>query len=253
MSAPRPAPKRLTLIVAGALALQLWTAYRMPRPEARAQDLPPPPATEVLRFGAVGDPIALGQGLTLWLQAFDNQPGISIPYTSLDYDRAIGWLERLMGLDTKAQYPLLMATHFYGQVPDLAKVRKMFEFTHRRFLEDPNRRWPWLAHAAIMARHRLKDPQLALDYADDLARHATAPAVPGWARQMHILLRADLGAVESARVLLGGLLASGEVTDEHEKRFLIERLDAAQQGETSSKPSKSHPLAEGENPPRVLP
>lgn len=248
MSTTRPAPRALTLLVTAALALQLWTGHRMPRPEARAQALPPAPAIEVLRLAAAGDPIVLSQGLTLWLQAFDNQPGISIPYASLDYDRVGAWLERLLELDPDAQYPLLMATQFYGQVPDTAKARKMFDFAYRHFLEDPNRRWPWLAHATIMARHRLKDPQLALVYADDLARRATGPAVPSWARQMHIFLREDLGAVESARILLGGLLASGQVTDEQEKRFLIERLDAMQQGETSSKPSRTHPPARNPSP-----
>jgi hypothetical protein len=42
-----------------------------------------------------------------------------------------------------------MAAQLYAQVPVADKQRQMFEFVHRKFLEDPNRRWRWLAHIAI--------------------------------------------------------------------------------------------------------
>ena len=114
----------------------------------------------------------------------------------------------------------------------------MLEFVYRNFLADPNRRWPWLAHAVIMARHRLEDRLLALRYAQALRTHATAPTVPGWARQMEIFLREDMGEYEAAKVLLGGLLASGTVTDPHEQRFLVERLKQLEADEKSSGASK---------------
>jgi hypothetical protein len=113
----------------------------------------------------------------------------------------------------------------------------MLDFVHRRFLEDPDRRWRWLAHAAIMARHRLRDPELALRYAEDIARHARS--APGWARQMRIFILEDMGERESATILLGGLLAEGEVTDPQEIRFLTERLEALKAAEISS-PSSSN-------------
>jgi hypothetical protein len=48
----------------------------------------------------------------------------------------------------------------------------MFDFVEAQFLQDPNRRWRWLAHAAIIAKHGLNDNTLALKYADELARLA---------------------------------------------------------------------------------
>jgi hypothetical protein len=50
-------------------------------------------------------------------------------------------------------------------------------------------RWPWLAHAAIIAR-RLKDPPCA-PYAEALRTRATGPDI-GQAQQMDILLLADM-------------------------------------------------------------
>ena len=53
-----------------------------------------------------------------------------------------------------------------------------------------------------------------------------APAAPSWARQMQIFILEDIGELESAKIMLGGLLATGQVTDEHELRFLTQRLEA---------------------------
>jgi hypothetical protein len=230
-------PRRVKLMLLAALAVQVAWQAASPRPLAGASALPLPPPAAWLRAGSLGEPIALGELLVLYLQAFDNQPGVSVPFKDLDYSAVEAWLERTLDLDPVGQYPLLLASHLYAQVPDEAKKRRMLDFVHRQFLRDPNRRWRWLAHAAITAKHQLKDPALALRYADDIA--AYAPAALSWARQMRIFLREEMGEIESATVLLGGLLANGEVTDEAEIRFLTQRLENMKSAEKSSIPSKS--------------
>ena len=213
-----------------------------PRPVARAVDLPPAPSTVTLRLLALGEPIGTAQVLSLYLQAFDTQPGISIPFKDLDYSRVTDWLDRILALDPRGQYPLLMASQVYSQVPDTVRQRMMLEWAFRCFLDDPGRRWRWAAHAAIMAKHKLNDLPLALHYAQELSRHATDLSVPAWARQMHIFLLEDMGEVETAKILLGGLLASGSIKDEHEARFLTERFNALEKSaEKSSTPSESQP------------
>jgi hypothetical protein len=227
-------PRSIIGLVALSFVLQIAFSVVQPRPEAKAEQLTAPPPSSVLRGLSIGEPIALAQLLTLYLQAFDNQPGISIPFSKLDYMKVELWLERILELDPKAQYPILMAAQLYAQVPDEAKQRQMLNFVYRQFFADPNRRWPWLAHAAILAKHRLHDLPLALQYANAIASHATSPSVPSWAKQMHIFLHEDMGEYETARVLLGGLLASGTIRDPHEIRFLLERLNALKGAEKSS-------------------
>ena len=230
-------PRSVKLVLVAALAAQVAWHAAAPRPHASASALTPPPPASWLHAASFGEPIALSALLVLYLQAFDNQPGVSIPFKDLDYAAVEAWLGRALELDPAGQYPLLMASHLYSQVPDEARRRRMLDFVHRQFLRDPDRRWRWLAHSAITARHQLNDVALALRYADDIARHA--PAAGGWARQMRIFIREDIGEVESAAVLLGGLLAGGEVTDEAEIRFLTERLEKMKTAEKSSPPSKS--------------
>jgi hypothetical protein len=133
-----------------------------------------------------------------------------------------------------------MAAQIYSQVPDPAKQRQMCEFVRRQFDLDPNRRWRWLAHCAIVAKHRLGDTRLALAYAEAIARDARLAS--GWARQMRIFILEDLGEIEAAKVLLGGLLAGGEVTDSKEIHFLTKRLEEIGAAGKSSPPSEArHP------------
>lgn len=230
-------PRAVVLALALALVTQIAWQSLQPKPQARAEQLAAPAAPGVLRTLSLAEPIVLAQLLTLYLQAFDNQPGISIPFRELDYPRVALWLATILALDPVGQYPLLMASHLYAQVPDRDKQRMMLEFVHRQFFADPDRRWRWLAHAAIMAKHRLKDVKLALAYAEDIARRARA--APSWARQMRVFLLEDLGEVESAKILLGGLLVSGEVTDPKEIHFLTERLEQLKSAEKSSPTSRN--------------
>ncbi len=232
----RVVPRGVWLLLAVALSLQLVWHGLQPAPAARAEALPPAPAIAALRTASFGEPVVMAQLLLLHLQAFDNPPGTSIPFRNLDYDRVLDWLAAGLQLDPRSGYALMMASQLYGQVPDAGRQRAMCEFVHARFLEAPDARWRWLAHCAIMAKHRLNDPALALRYAADITRHAGAAS--GWARQMQVFILEDMGETDSARVLLGGLLANGEVTDPSELHFLTERLQALENAGKPSPPSK---------------
>jgi hypothetical protein len=225
----------MLVLAAGLCALVLWRAMA-PLPSAQASALDRPPPASWLRLASLGEPIGLAQALTLYLQAFDNQPGISVPYRDLDYAAVEAWLASALDLDPRGQYPLMMAAHLYSRVPDEDRQRRMLDFVHREFLRDPERRWRWLAHAAIVAKHRLNDMPLALRYAEEIAHRAGS--AQGWARQMRIFILEDMGEIDAATVLLGGLLASGEISDPAEIRFLTQRLEALRNAEKSSIPSK---------------
>ncbi|MDX1434579.1 MAG: hypothetical protein R3286_19210 [Gammaproteobacteria bacterium] len=214
----------LALVAAGLLAQVGWHAVR-PAPGAHATSLPPPPGLAMLRVASLGDPLVMARLLMLWLQAHDNQPGVSIPFRNLDYERVEAWLERILDLDPRSQYPLLAASRVYAGVSDPARKRLMLDLVHRRFLEDPDRRWPWLAHAAIVAKHSLHDDALALTYARAITDHATGPEVPRWARDMAVVILEDMGELEAATVLVGHLLASQEDMAPHERRFLVQKLE----------------------------
>jgi len=217
-------PKLVLAILVGALALQASLKLTQPGSPAAAEDLPLPPSMASLRLAAFGDPIPLAKVLMLYLQAFDYGADNRMPYQALNYDNVREWLLRSLLLDPKSQYPLLAASRVYAEVTDEAKTRLMLEFVYQQFLLDPRRRWPWLAHAAAVAKHRLKDLELAKRYATAIQQRATGPNVPMWAKQMEIFILEDMNELETARIMIGGFLASGTLTDPAEARFLEQRL-----------------------------
>jgi hypothetical protein len=217
-------PRWVLALLGAALLMQLWGGASQPRPRAMAEDLRAPPNLSILRLASLGEPLALGKLLMLYVQAFDYQAGTRVPYRNLDYDRLEAWLDRSLALDPLGQYPLMSASRLYAEVPDPAKQRKMLDFVYRAYLEDPNRRWPWLAHATIIAKHELKDLPLARRYAVALQRHTTAADAPLWVRQMEPFILEDMNELEAAKILIGGLIASGQVKNERDLRLLEERL-----------------------------
>lgn len=217
-------PWRVVAVLIVALAAQLMWAQQRRAPQVSISALSPPPSAAVLRVASFNESALAARLMMLWLQAYDYQPGVSLPFRSLDYAVIEAWLTRMLELDPGFQYPLLAAARLYGEVDDAPRQRRMLAFIAQSFSADPARRWPWLAHGVYLAKHRLHDLPLALRLADALATADPAAAIPDWARQMRIFVLEDLGEIESAKVLLGGLLASGKIVDSHERYFLSERL-----------------------------
>ncbi len=220
----RDVPRPVLLLLALALGAQvLWHARVAPR-AADALALAPPPSLAWLRVASLGEPVALSKLLMFHVQTADSEPGQHGAYSLLDYRILQDWLDRIADLDPQADYPLIAASHLYAEVHDLPKKRMMLEFIYRRFLRDPNRHWRALAHATQIAKHKLHDLPLARRYASAIRLHATGPQVPGWARQMELFVLEDMNEIDSARILLGGLIASGQAGDARERAFLQQRL-----------------------------
>jgi hypothetical protein len=217
-------PAWLWAALGACLAAQIALQATRPAGRPAAADLAPPPRPQALRLASFGEPEALARLGMLYVQSIDFSGGQAIPYRNLDYVRLTGWLRSILALDPRSDYPLFAAARVYAEVADPARSRIALEFVYQAFLEEPNRRWPWLAHAALLAKHRLQDLPLARRYAAAVQRHATAASVPLWAKQMEIFILEDMNELEAAKIMIGGLLESGTIHDPAEIRFLAQRL-----------------------------
>ena len=218
----RPGPLALALL-ALAIAQGVFGAS-LPRDWQADTSPGAPPSVRTSTLASLGETQAAAYATALYVQTFDAQAGQSLRLAELDADALRRWLDHAVDLHPASNYPLLLASRVYADVFPPDKARAMIKMVQRRFVEDPDRRWPWVAHAIFVARHRLDDLRLATELARSLRIHANGPRVPAWARQAEALLLADLGEIESARILLGALVASGSVTDAAELEFLTTRL-----------------------------
>lgn len=217
------------LLILAAAAHIAWQSKRLGA-VVSIEGLPPAPSAAALRLASFGERALLARLLMLHLQSYDLR--------SLDYGRLSGWLEAALELDPGSEYPLFAGARVYAEVPDRERSRTALEFVYRQFFADPDRRWPWLAHAALLAKHRLGDLPLARRYAQAIDRHTSAKDVPLWARQMEVFILEDMNELEAAKVMLGGLLERGDIDDPAEARFLHERLQELEKRIRSEKSVK---------------
>lgn len=196
----------------------------------------PTPQNQVIKAATMGDPYFLASVGLLWLQYFDDQPGLTLSYHDLNYHTLATWLNTYAKLAPELQYPQFMASRLYASVSDDEKVRVMLDYVHAAFLDDPNR-WRWLAESAVIARHRLKDLPLALRYAQDLTTHSPADA-PYWVKDMQIILLEAMNEYDAALLLTGALLDSGAIKDEKEINFLTQKLEELKT-KSADKPGQS--------------
>ncbi len=219
-------PRLVLICLPLALSLQVIFYLTQMTTGKQSSNLEAPPSSHVFRLLSLGEPVVAAKLTMLGLQTRDSQGGQSQSLQQLNYHHLSAWLSRIVELDPKAQYPFFIASQFYAAVDNEAKQRMILDWIYQSFLLDPERRWKSLAHAAILARHGLKDLALAQSYAGAIRLHATSDSVPSWAKQMEIFLLEDMNELEHAKILLGGLMQSGQITDPYEFKFLEQRLIA---------------------------
>ncbi len=217
-------PKNIIVILLLFFTAQLIYHRNQSGVAAVVKPLTAPFEEKYLAISGLSDQIFTAKVLMLWLQAQDNQPGISIPYKDLDYNTLKDWLVVIQSLDENMSYPQLSASRLYSKVLDDDKKRIMLEFVKESYLKRPDQRWQWMAHCVYVAKYELKDLNLALEYGRLIREHTSKENAPVWARQMELFILEDLNEIESAKILIGGLLESGDIIDNHELSFLKQRL-----------------------------
>jgi hypothetical protein len=191
-------------------------------------DLETPPRLELVRAASLGEDSFAGYLAALFLQNFNVSLGRATPVAAMDRSAVIRWLDLVTDLDADSRYPFLLAARHFAETGTPEQRRCMLDWIYQRFQERPNERWPWLAHAVFAARHVLHDDARAKTYAAALRTRVTDPKAPSWVAQMDLLLRADLGEAEDAKVILAGLIDAGQIRSPGEFKFLESRIAAVQ-------------------------
>ena len=192
--------------------------------EAAYQPLTNPLQASIYRGISMGSDQLFGYLLAIRLQLHDNQMGRHFSYNRIDYHRLVEWLEQISEINPRSEYPMLLATRVYSNTRDKEQLRLMLNFVERTFEHDPQLHWRRLTEASLLAKHRLSDLELALRIAEKLTLQPAEVVMPNWARDIHVLLLADMNEFESAIAMIQALIQSGSISDPDEKRFLESKL-----------------------------
>lgn len=215
----RSVPKPVLLLLLVGLSLQVTWYHSHSSKTLAIHTLEPPPKFELMRVLSFGEPIASAKMWMLWLQSFYMQSGRFVYYRDINYTVLIQWLETILQLDPKSQYPLFTATRVYSIVPNSLKRRQMWDFVYQKFLTDPSLYWQWLAEATVLAHHKYKELPLALKYSQALTTYTPLEA-PDWTRRIQIFVLAEMGKLEQAQLVAQNLLSDKRITDPKEKKLL---------------------------------
>jgi hypothetical protein len=218
------ATMRAWLLLGACLGANVIFQQHCPPAGLDIDDLGDPPSLAMFRTATLGEDVLAGYLAMFYLQNVDVHLGRATPLAALDRRSLIRWLDLTTDLDSGTGYPLLLAARHYAETGTPTQRRIMLDWVYQRFEEQPNQRWPWLVHALFVARHVLNDYPLAKRYAAALRTEVRDPKAPSWVRQLDLLLRADRGEAEDAKMILGGLIAAGQISSPAELEFLEARL-----------------------------
>jgi len=214
------------LVLALALYMQWVFAQNLPFEWQQQTQPPTPPTPALLALATLGERSGAATGAVLFAQSFDAQAGRIVPIKSLDIRRIQQWLAVAAELNPRSAYPSFLSSRLYAEQAQAPLVREILHWIAGLHRQHPETHWPALAHAIHLARHRLKDDPLARTLAGELSASPAHAQVPPWARQMEAFLQTGTTELEDAQVLIGGLVASGQVKDERAVAVLMADLKA---------------------------
>jgi hypothetical protein len=217
----------LPLLFGGLVVLMmqvLVTQLSLSRGELAYKPLSEPLEASTYRIASMGSDHLTSYLLAIKLQLHDNQSGKHIRYDLLNYQTLSDWLDQIVLLNIQSEYPTMLASRIYGQTRDEKKLRLMVSFIQRSFTQNPQLHWRRMTEATILAKHKLKDLELALSLAAQLASLPVEVSMPHWARDMQFIILGKMTEFEAGMAIIIALLESGSINDSDELRFLKKQL-----------------------------
>lgn len=183
-----------------------WSYARNVQPEWL--NVPQVPSEFSVSASALGDQQLAYRLVALMLQHLGDHGGRTTALKDYDYDRLAEWFFLSEKLDNKSDHvPYLAAFYFSGSQTPKISLPPLIEYLRVIGNQTFGQKWRWLAQAVFLARYKVKDMELALDLANQLAK-IDNPDMPAWARSMPALIQSEMGDKEAAIAILVELLSS---------------------------------------------
>lgn len=225
--------RKINIALALALAVNLFFWFVSSDVYARWAGVPPVPSQTGSVMMALGDAEFSFRSGSLTLQNLGDGGGNVTPLKDYDYSKLGKWFWLLHDLDPASDHVPMTAAYYFGATRVPSDVRVVVGYLAAVGQNPVGDKWRWLAHAVYLARHRLKDMDLALDLAYKLAKmQPVSGELPMWARQMPAFVLKARGDKEDARQIIGNLMMDRNL-DHNElnfmKSYMVEQLGVTDQ------------------------
>lgn len=209
------------------LTIALWLGTH--HMQARWAGVPPVPSKEGAMMMTLGDAQFSYRFGAITLQNLGNTGGNIVPVKDYDYEKLGKWFWLLNDLDPASNHVPMMAAYYFGATPVVKDLTVVVRYLGHVGQVPVGNKWRWLVQAVFLARHRLNDLDLALDYAYKLSRmNPAGDTLPVWARQMPAFVLSEQGEKESSRKIVEDILLTADDLHPNEVNFmqayLIEQL-----------------------------
>ncbi len=177
-------------------------------------DVPGETAVKALSFG---DEQFYFRVLALDIQNAGDTFGRFTELYKYDFRKLSAWFALLDKLDNTSDYVPFLASYYFSQTQHVPDVRYVVDYLYDHSASRPDKKYWWLAQAAYLAEHKLKDRDLALKVATPLERAETAPF---WARQLPAFVHEKRGEMDDALRIIEHIQANTKDIPPGELRFM---------------------------------
>lgn len=221
MASSRDIRKKTNLMLVAALAANVLFWFGSSDLYAKWDGVPPVPTQEGAVMMALGDSQFAYRLGAITLQNLGDGGGRVTPMKDYQYDKLGKWFWLLHGLDPASDHVPMLAAYYFGGTRVPKDVAVVVEYLAAIGQNPAGAKWRWLVQAVFLARHRLNDPELALDLAYKLSKmQLVDDTMPAWGRQMPAFILQDKGDREDARRIIKELLLTGHGFHPNEINFM---------------------------------
>lgn len=176
-----------------------------------------PPGPDTLKVLSFGDPQFLFRYLTYTLSTMGDTFGRSTPLSQYNMQRVYLWASAMDTLDDESNVVPTLAAYYFAKTQKTEKARYMVDYLYEHASKRPEKKWWWLTQAAYIARHVLKDEDLALKVSTPLIK---AEGIPMWARQIPAFIHEGRGEFDDALHIMETILNHAEEIPPSELKFM---------------------------------
>jgi hypothetical protein len=174
---------------------------------AQWANVPPPPSQGAAAAVMLGDVQMSYRVWSVLVQNLGEYGGRSKSFDDYRYDYLIAWLDVLSAMDQHSDFAPFLASYYFSNVKDAEKLKSLVLYIQRVSTKPDFEKWKWLAQAITVARFNLKDNDLALEMAHELAG-MYEEGMPAWVKQMPAFILNAKGNKQEAFDVMMSILQS---------------------------------------------